>query len=50
MRKEWEGFKGGLWQDQIFVDDFINLNFTQYNGDSSFLAGPTERKIGRAHV
>ena len=43
MRKEWEGFKGGLWQDQIFVDDFINLNFTQYNGDSSFLAGPTER-------
>ncbi len=43
MKKAWEGFKEGLWQETIYVDDFINLNYHQYNGESDFLAGPTER-------
>ncbi|GLX21030.1 formate C-acetyltransferase [Streptomyces lavendulae] len=39
----WEGFKGGLWRDVIDVRDFIQQNYTPYEGDDSFLAGPTER-------
>ncbi|MEV6574368.1 formate C-acetyltransferase [Streptomyces sp. NPDC051577] len=39
----WEGFKGGLWRDAIDVRDFIQRNHTPYEGDDSFLAGPTER-------
>ncbi|AZM89554.1 formate C-acetyltransferase [Streptomyces sp. W1SF4] len=39
----WEGFKGGLWRDAIDVRDFIQQNYTPYEGDGSFLAGPTER-------
>ncbi|WP_457030174.1 formate C-acetyltransferase [Kitasatospora sp. P5_F3] len=39
----WDGFKGGLWRDSIDVRDFIQQNYTPYLGDSSFLAGPTER-------
>jgi formate C-acetyltransferase len=35
--------KKGIWQSSINVDDFINLNYTPYDGDSSFLAGPTAR-------
>ncbi|WP_407890752.1 formate C-acetyltransferase [Lacticaseibacillus sp. N501-2] len=38
----WEGFNGGNWQREIDVRDFIQQNLTQYNGDESFLAGPTE--------
>ena len=38
----WEGFKGGHWQYDINVRDFIQENYTPYDGDSSFLAGPTE--------
>lgn len=38
----WDGFKGGEWQDEIDVRDFIQQNFTLYDGDSSFLEGPTE--------
>ena len=40
--KAWDGFKGGDWQTEIDVRDFIQNNFTQYNGDQSFLEGPTE--------
>jgi len=43
MRKEWEGFVEGSWVDNIDVEDFIHLNYTPYDGDASFLAGPTER-------
>lgn len=43
MIKQWEGFKEGAWTNSINVDDFINLNYTPYDGDESFLAGPTER-------
>ncbi|MFJ3878416.1 formate C-acetyltransferase [Streptomyces sp. NPDC090077] len=39
----WEGFKGGLWRDAIDVRDFIQQNYAPYEGDDSFLAGPTER-------
>lgn len=33
----WNGFKGGTWQDEIDVRDFINRNYTPYDGDQSFL-------------
>jgi formate C-acetyltransferase len=39
----WEGFQGGLWQKEINVRDFIQQNYTPYEGDESFLAGPTAR-------
>lgn len=38
----WEGFKTGLWTRHVDVREFIQLNFTGYQGDDSFLAGPTE--------
>lgn len=41
--EQWKGFKEGEYQDKIDVRDFINLNYTPYEGDKSFLAGPTER-------
>ena len=39
----WQGFKSGVWQDEINVRDFIQQNYAAYTGDSSFLAGPTAR-------
>ncbi|MGW4383836.1 formate C-acetyltransferase [Kitasatospora sp. NPDC004531] len=39
----WDGFKGGLWRDTVDVRDFIQQNYTPYEGDAAFLAGPTER-------
>ena len=43
MREEWNGFKTGrLWQDEVNVREFIQLNYTPYDGDSKFLAGPTK--------
>ena len=41
-QKAWDGFVGGNWQKAIDVRDFIQRNYTPYNGDDSFLAGPTE--------
>ncbi|MFW0119687.1 pyruvate formate lyase family protein [Rothia sp. CCM 9417] len=41
----WEGFAPGPWQDSIDVRGFIFANFTPYEGDSSFLAGPTEKTL-----
>ena len=40
----WEGFKEGSWTDQIDVRDFIQKNYTPYEGDESFLEGPTVRR------
>jgi formate C-acetyltransferase len=40
--KAWEGFTAGHWVDHIDVRDFIQKNYTPYDGDSSFLAEPTE--------
>ncbi|MDQ0148406.1 formate C-acetyltransferase [Eubacterium multiforme] len=42
MFKEWEGFKEGSWKKEINVRDFIQKNYTPYEGDASFLAGATE--------
>ncbi|MBQ2642499.1 MAG: formate C-acetyltransferase [Eubacterium sp.] len=42
MKKEWEGFKAGAWTEEVNVRDFIQKNYTPYDGDESFLAGPTQ--------
>lgn len=42
MRTEWRGFKGTHWLGDVNVRDFIQNNYTPYDGDASFLAGPTE--------
>ncbi len=39
----WNGFKKGVWQDEINVRDFIQLNYKEYKGDASFLEGTTPR-------
>ena len=41
--KQWENFKCGDWQSEINVRDFIQKNYTPYEGDSSFLAKPTAK-------
>ena len=41
--KEWNKFKNGDWQKEINVRDFIQNNYTPYEGDSSFLTGTTEK-------
>ena len=38
----WRGFEGKKWKREIDIRDFINRNFTSYDGDESFLAGPTD--------
>ena len=42
----WNGFKKGVWQDEINVRDFIQQNYKEYTGDSSFLASATDRTNG----
>ena len=42
MREEWRGFRGTKWVDEVNVRDFIQNNYTPYDGDESFLTGPTE--------
>jgi len=42
MRPEWTDFVGGKWVNEINVRDFIQKNYTPYEGDDSFLAGPTQ--------
>ena len=42
MRPEWKDFVGGKWEREINVRDFIQKNYTPYDGDESFLAGPTQ--------
>ena len=39
----WNGFSGGVWQDEINVRDFIQKNYTEYKGEDGFLAGATDR-------
>ena len=43
MQEAWEGFEGGNWLNEVDVRDFIQKNYTPYEGDESFLVGPTER-------
>ena len=40
--EQWSGFEGRLWKEEINVRDFIQKNYKPYDGDESFLAGPTE--------
>ena len=42
MRQEWRGFKGSKWTDEVNIRDFVQNNYTAYDGDESFLAGPTD--------
>lgn len=42
MEQEWNSFVGGVWQKEINVRDFIQKNYTPYEGDDSFLAGSTQ--------
>ena len=42
MKPEWNGFVGGKWEREINVRDFIQKNYTPYDGDESFLADPTQ--------
>ncbi len=42
MRKEWRGFKGTKWTEEVNLRDFIQNNYTAYEGDESFLAAPTD--------
>lgn len=42
MRSEWNGFTGGNWEKFVDVRDFIQKNYTPYEGDDSFLCGPTQ--------
>ena len=39
---QWKGFEGSRWKEQTNVRDFIRHNYTPYDGDDSFLEGPTE--------
>ena len=42
---QWADFKGHLWKEEVNVRDFIQHNYTQYDGDESFLADPTEATV-----
>ena len=39
----WKNFKKGTWNEEINVEEFIQLNYSEYDGDESFLAGPTDK-------
>lgn len=43
QRKPWKGFSEGVWQEEINVRDFIQKNYSPYEGNEEFLEGPTER-------
>ena len=44
-RAQWKGFVPGHWQNEIDVRDFIQKNYHPYNGDESFLEGPTRNTL-----
>ena len=43
MREEWNGFQDGEWTKEVNVRNFIQNNYKAYNGDDSFLVGPTDK-------
>ena len=45
MREEWIDFNPGNWCEEINVRDFIQTNYTLYEGDASFLANPKEATV-----
>ena len=44
--EQWEGFQGKNWVNSVDVRDFIQCNYTPYDGDETFLEGPTEATDG----
>ena len=42
MQTEWRSFQGGAWEKEVNVKDFIQKNYHPYDGDDSFLEGPTQ--------
>ena len=42
MREEWRGFSGTKWLDEVNMREFIQANYTGYDGNEDFLVGPTE--------
>ena len=42
MANAWRSFRGGAWESEVNVRDFIQKNYTPYDGDESFLSGPTQ--------
>ena len=42
MKQEWTGFNPGIWEKEVNVRDFIQKNYTPYEGDEAFLTGPTQ--------
>ena len=42
FKKAWRGFQGAKWTDEVNVREFIQNNYTQYDGTEDFLAAPTE--------
>jgi pyruvate-formate lyase len=52
FQKAWEGFAAGEWQTSVNTRDFIQKNYTPYEGDESFLAGATRsyhQAVGQGH-
>ncbi len=45
MQQQWQGFRGRLWKEEVNLRDFIQNNYTPYDGDEGFLAGPTEATV-----
>lgn len=45
FEQAWDGFKGTNWRDKASVTRFVQENYKPYDGDESFLAGPTERTL-----
>jgi len=50
MINAWNNFKGNLWKETINVRDFIQSNYTEYTGDSSFLSGPSSKTSSQWNV
>ena len=42
QKEQWQGFNGRIWREEINLREFIQDNYTPYDGDASFLEGPTE--------
>ena len=42
QKEQWQGFNGRIWREEINLREFIQDNYTPYEGDDSFLAGATE--------
>ena len=45
MQNAWRGFHGGAWEKEVNVRDFIQLNYHPYDGDDTFLEGPTQEYL-----